>query len=146
VVEAAIAKGAFARALKRQVAVSSELPGRIDGLLREAALGGLAMARKAGLASAGFDKVESELRSRAAIAWISATDAAADGIRKLENAAKAAGGEAEFHRAFNSGEIGAVFDRNPVMHVSLREGGAARTALVHLRRWLAYRAPDKDGD
>lgn len=140
VVEKAVAKAAFGRALKREVSVSKELPEQVESLLRRAAFDALSMARKAGLASAGFDKVEAGLRSGSAIAWISASDAGADGVRKLQNAAKSAQTGSELLRAFNSGEIGAIFGRDPVMHVALRDGGAARNALAKMRRWLAYHA------
>jgi predicted RNA-binding protein YlxR (DUF448 family) len=141
-VEQAVARRLFARALKREVTAPDELAIQVEAQLRQQALSALAIARKAGSLAQGFDQVEAALRSGKARAWISAADAAEDGIRKLRNAAAAAatGQPVEFVQAFGSGEIGSVFGRDALMHVAFLEGGAGEMALASIRKWKNFDA------
>ena len=140
VVEQAVAKRLFARALKRDVTVAGDLADQVAAQLRRAALEALALARKAGLAAPGFDQVEAALRRGSAGAWLSAIDAAEDGVRKLRNAAAAGGAEAELVQAFRADEQGAIFGRDEFHHIALLPGGATDMALGAIRRFLAYDA------
>ena len=79
----AIAKGAFARGLKRPVKVSPELGDMTERLLEQAALDALSMAHKAGRVLTGFSRVEAALDRNDLLALIHARDGAADGVRKL---------------------------------------------------------------
>ncbi len=88
-IEKAIAKKIFARALKRDVKAGPELLALLDRLMSQQLAGMMNMARKAGQFISGATKVDAAVRSGNAIAVFHATDAAADGVRKLDQARKA---------------------------------------------------------
>lgn len=80
-IEKAIAKKLFARALKRDVKAGPELLALLDRLMAQQLAGMMNMARKAGQFISGATKVDAAVRSGNAIAVFHATDAAADGVK-----------------------------------------------------------------
>lgn len=88
-VDQAVKKQIFARALKTDVKALPELGAQVDHLLVTQMTGMMNMARKAGQFLSGTTKVESAVRSGQALAVFHATDAAADGVRKIAQARKA---------------------------------------------------------
>ena len=88
-VEQAVKKQLFARALKTDVKALPELGAQVDRLLVTQLTGMMSMARKAGQFLSGTTKVESAVRSGQALAVFHATDAANDGVRKISQARKA---------------------------------------------------------
>ncbi|EHS52489.1 protein of unknown function DUF448, partial [Rhizobium sp. PDO1-076] len=88
-VEKAVAKKLFARALKKDVKADPDLGAMVDRLLASQLTGMMNLARKAGQFIIGSAKVELAVRSGEALAVFHSTDAAADGIRKIDQARKA---------------------------------------------------------
>jgi predicted RNA-binding protein YlxR (DUF448 family) len=88
-VEQAVKKQLFARALKKDVKALPELGAQVDNLLLTQMTGMMNLARKAGQFLSGTTKVESAVRSGQALAVFHATDAAEDGVRKISQARKA---------------------------------------------------------
>lgn len=88
-VDEAVKKQLFKRALKDDVTAGLELGALVDHLLVKSALGSLGLARKAGQITTGSAKVDAAIRSGEATLVLHSTDAAADGIRKLDQARKA---------------------------------------------------------
>lgn len=89
VLEKAVQKNIFARALKKDVKPSADLADQVDRLLVINMTGMMNMARKAGQFLSGSTKVDNAVRSGEALAVFHATDAAADGVRKVSQARKA---------------------------------------------------------
>jgi hypothetical protein len=86
----------------------------------------------------GFSDVEALLRSARAGLLLHAADAAADGIRKLDQAAHA-GGEAPYRcRAFTSVELSLALGRGNVIHAALEKGGASDAVIAKCRRLDRY--------
>jgi predicted RNA-binding protein YlxR (DUF448 family) len=83
----AVAKQMFARAARRSVKVDPDLPSRVEALAERQCLDLLGLARRAGAAAAGFEKVEAMLRGGGAGVLIGAADGAADGQDKLRRLA-----------------------------------------------------------
>ncbi len=83
-VEQAVKRNVFARGFKRDVRVARDLAAMAERLIERAALDALAIAGKGGRVVAGFAKVEAALREDNVEALIHASDAAADGTRKLD--------------------------------------------------------------
>ena len=79
IVIAAVRQKAFAKSLKRQVSVPADLAGLVERLMARRLAESLSIANKAGLAVAGFAKVEELITRERAAVLIHATDAAADG-------------------------------------------------------------------
>ncbi|MBA4335432.1 MAG: DNA-binding protein [Methylobacterium sp.] len=86
----AVKRRAFERSLKTKVVVPPDLGETIDALMLKDALQALAMANKAGLAQAGFAKVEAVIGSGRCAAVIEASDGAEDGRRKIAQALRRA--------------------------------------------------------
>jgi len=89
IVDRAVQKQLFARALKSGVKALPELGEQVDRLLVSQLSGMMNMARKAGQFVSGNSKVDNAVRSGAALAVFHATDAAPDGVRKISQARKA---------------------------------------------------------
>jgi uncharacterized protein len=88
--EKAIAENAFARAFRGKGSATHDLPELVDRLLEKSALEALSLANKAGKVVSGFTRVEAALRAENIAVLVHASEAAADGVRKLDAAAYAA--------------------------------------------------------
>jgi hypothetical protein len=81
----------FTRGFNEPVLVAPGLAGRTEERMLAGLIGAIGMARKAGTVVTGFAKVDAAIASGAAIGIIHASDAAEDGVRKLESAAQRRG-------------------------------------------------------
>ncbi len=134
-------KGAFNRGFKANVRVDAALASEVDAMLERDALGSLAMANKAGAVTAGFAKVESALGAGQVAALLHAREAADDGCRKLDAAARRRGNEPPPGVELFSGEqLDLALGRVNVIHAALAAGPAGKAFLERCRRLTAYRA------
>ncbi len=85
-VDRAVGKKLFGRALRAEVHAPADLGEEIDRLLVADLLGMIGLARKAGQFVGGAAKVDHAVRAGGAVAVFHATDAAADGVRKIDQA------------------------------------------------------------
>lgn len=143
-VAAAVEARAFAKSLKRAVAVSPDLPQLVETLFVRRTLEALSLANKAGLVTTGFEKVEALIGSGRAAALVQGADAAADGKHKLDRKFAA------IQR--DSGKAGPVVDwltieqlslaigRSNVVHAALKQGGATQRFLREAERLRRYRS------
>lgn len=144
------AKRLFAKGFKADAPADPALPDQVEALLEQAALGAIAMARKAGLVVTGFAKVEAALAGRAALAGlIHAADASDDGIRKLSGAAVRArseqggsGSGPAVIREFTTAQLDLAMGRSNVVHAALLSGGAAQNVLERVRALRVYRSEE----
>lgn len=88
-VDEAVKRKIFARGLKQSIIAQDDLGALVDQLLTRSALGSLALARKSGAVVSGSAKVDAAIRSGKAALVLHATDAAPDGVRKLDQARRA---------------------------------------------------------
>jgi len=86
----AMAKQLFARAARKPVKVDADLPAQVERLVERQCLDTIGLARRAGAAVAGFDKVEALLRKGLVGALVEAVDGAADGRDRLRRLAPGA--------------------------------------------------------
>ena len=135
IVTAAVKKRLFQRAARAQVTVEDDLPDRVEALLARRAIDLLGLARRAGLAVAGFAKVEAALRGKSAAALLAASDGSADGRRKLEALAPAL----PRVEALSAAELGAGFGRESLVHAALKRGPLAESLLAEARRLAGFR-------
>lgn len=124
-IEKAAARGLFARGFRRQVSVSPDLADMVESLLTRRLIEAISLARKAGLAVAGFEKVKARLGAGPVAALLAARDGAADGRRRLA----ALAGDAPVLALLDAGELGLAFGRDSVVHAALGAGGAANRVL-----------------
>ena len=136
IVERAVAKRVFARAARRPVVVAPELPDRVESLLARRCIDGLGLARRAGLAVAGFDKVCEALRRHRAGLLLSALDGAEGGRGKLAALAR----DLPQASVLTAAELGAAFGRERIVHAALADGPLCRRLWFDLIRLAGLRA------
>jgi predicted RNA-binding protein YlxR (DUF448 family) len=152
VVAEAVRRHHFGRGFRRDVRVAPSLVAGTESLLVRNAVEALAIAAKAGQVISGFSKVEAALQNwheRSSIAaLIHASDGAADGIRKLDAAARQNlaiyGESAEFPTvtALTSAELDLALGRSNVVHAALLAGPASKTFLSRSQILVRYRSAD----
>lgn len=141
----AIRRKLFGRGFRREVRVSPTFADDLDRLLVTSAVEALAMAGKAGQAVTGFEKVKDALAARQAVALIHASDGAADGIRKLDAAARQfAEGTREADplqviSVLASADLDLALGRSNVIHAALLAGPASKTFLSRSQTLVRYR-------
>jgi len=112
-------KGLFARGAKQAVTVSDTLVNDVETQLAKRLIDGISMARKAGSAVAGFEKVKDWLGKDEARILFQASDGSERGKSKLH----APGGRGSFFEVLSASELGLSFGRERVIHAALGFGG-----------------------
>jgi uncharacterized protein len=140
-------KNLFSRAARQPVKVPDGLADLVETLVRQRTVELLSMARKAGDAVTGYEKVKDWLVKGQAATLIQASDGSERGKTKLH----APEGERGFVGCLTAGEIGLAFGRERAIHAALAAGGL-RTRVVEeaaklagLRGLLASQAGGNDG-
>ena len=129
-IERAVAKKLFARALKTDVKAAPDLGAVVERLLAADLVGMMNMARKAAQFVSGASKVDAAVRAGAAIAVFHASDAAADGVRKIDQSRKAwkfgTGAEDDIpsFQLFTGAELDEVMGQNAFIHACALAGQA----------------------
>lgn len=109
------------RAARCRVSVPDDLADRVERLLAARCLETIGLARRAGQAVAGFEKVREWLRAGRGHVIVCAADAGSDGRRRLA----ALGVKAARIEALRGDELGAAFGRDRSVFVVLAEGRLA---------------------
>ena len=117
--ETAMKKGLFARAAKQTVTVPETLVADVETLLVRRLIDGVSMARKAGRAIAGYEKVRDWLGKEDARILFQASDGSERGKSKLH----APGGRGSYFEVLTASELGLSFGRERVIHAALGFGG-----------------------
>ena len=144
-VDKAVAKKLFARALKADVKAAADLGETVETLLGQQLMQMMNMARKAGQFVTGSAKVDAAVRSGAAIAVFHATNAAEDGVRKIDQARKAwhLGMETEEEipsfRLFSEDEMEGVMGQNTFIHAAVLAGQAGEGVVKRAKMLEQYR-------
>ncbi|WP_018899112.1 RNA-binding protein [Rhizobium sp. 2MFCol3.1] len=144
-VDKAVAKKSFARALKTDVKAAADLGETVDKLLMQQLMQMMNMARKAGQFITGASKVDAAIRSGAALAVFHATDAAADGVRKIDQARKAwhLGMETEeeipSYKLFSESEMEGLMGQNAFIHAAVLAGQAGEGVVKRAKMLEQYR-------
>lgn len=142
-IERAVAKNAFARALKTKVLVPHDFVGTVEERLASTAIGAVAMARKAGNATSGAMQVDKAVRAGKALAVLHSTQAAPDGVRKIDQARRATvhlgGPETETFALFDAEQMGLAFGDGNVIHAAVLDGGAGHAALRRIKQLAKFR-------
>lgn len=136
IVERAVAKRVFARAARRPVEVPHELADRVEALLVRRCCDTLGLARRAGLAVAGFERVREAVRRGDAALLLLALDGAEAGRKKLAGVAR----EIASATVLSADELSAAFARERAVFVAVGPGPLSSRLLVDLRRLAGFRA------
>jgi len=133
-------KTALARAFKSgDVKAPADLGERIEAALRQQALARLGLEARAGNLLTGSEKIEVAARRGEVHMLLHASDAGEDGNRKLDQAWRVGGGQAQglvfpLDRAILALALG----RQNVVHIALTDRAAAARVGHALRRWGAF--------
>ncbi len=134
VINTACDKNRFAKAARAKIKVPSDLADRVEGLLARRCLDLIGLARRAGQAVSGFEKVETWLKSgKPAGVLLAAVDGAEDGRAKVRSWA----GKSPVIVALTGDELGQAFARERAVHVVLAPGQLANKLLVNAGRLKA---------
>jgi hypothetical protein len=140
ILETAIGKGHFSRAARQQVAVPETLLQEVERQLAQRVIGLIALARKAGLAVCGFEKVKGWLAGGAVVrVLLQASDGSERGKSKLWTPTGA-----RYFGCLTAQELGLAFGRQSVIHGALATGGLSNRVVEEASKLRAVR--DIDGD
>jgi len=132
-VEQAVARKAFARAAKRAVTVPAELPALLERLVLQRALDLLSLARRAGAAVSGLEKVK---QAQVGLMLL-ARDAGKDAKSRVRGLA----GGAPILAAFDAAELGSAFGRDEAVFVAMSKGRLAEKLMIEAERLAGLRMP-----
>lgn len=134
IVDRAVAEGAFARAARAPAKAPADLADRVELLLRTRCLDLVAMARRAGDAVAGFEKVRAAAGKPLGV-LLTAADAGDDVERRVRALAT---GDLPEIRTFSGDELGAVFGRDRTVHIALAPGKLAERLIEETGRLSGF--------
>ena len=131
VLERALQRSAFNRAARAQLAVPEGMTDRVTALALRRCIHMIGLARRAGQAVAGFEKVRAWLREGRAGLLLAARDGAADGRGKLIGLADGV----PVLGMLASEALGEAFGRETTVHAAIAPGGLARRIAAETRRY-----------
>ncbi len=135
--ETAVKKGGFARAAKAPVTLPDDLVGLVEQLLARRLVDLVSLARKAGLAVAGFERVKDWLAQGRAKVLLQANDGSERGKGKLWTPE---GGR--YFSVLSASELGLAFGREHVIHGALAAGGLTTRVVEEAAKLSGFRKLD----
>jgi predicted RNA-binding protein YlxR (DUF448 family) len=136
VLNTALTRNLFARAARGPVAADAGLADQVEGLLARRCLELLGLARRAGLAVTGFEKVRTMLGAGKAALLITAAGAAPGGRTKL----RAMAPDVTAIGVLESDELAAALGRGHVVHVAVAQSPLADRIVIEIGRLEGMRA------
>ncbi|AMY71697.1 RNA-binding protein [Frigidibacter mobilis] len=138
--EKAAKKGLFARAAKAPVIVPPDLVDRVEAMLADRVVHLVSLARKAGGAVTGFEKVKEWLAQGRAKVLLQASDGSERGKTKLWTPP---GGR--YFGCLTAQELGLAFGREHAIHGALAAGGLARRVVEEAAKLSGLRSKAIEG-
>jgi predicted RNA-binding protein YlxR (DUF448 family) len=140
-IEKAAARGLFSRAARQPVRVPDGLADTVEALLVRRVVELLSLARKAGGAVTGYEKVKDWLKKDQAAVLIQASDGSERGRDKL----RPPRGEGSLIGCLSAGEMGLAFGRERAIHAALAAGGLTARVVEEAARLDGLRSARPDG-
>jgi uncharacterized protein len=135
IVERAVAKRLFARAARQPVVVPPEFAERCETLLARRCRDMLGLARRAGMAVAGYERVGEAVRRGNAALLLFALDGAEAGRRRMASAARGITAAS----VLDAAELSGVFGRERVTFVAVGPGSLCSRLQIELARLAGLR-------
>ena len=135
--EKAIAKRLFARGLKAPVMVPEGLAAEVERQIARRVVDLISLARKSGLAVAGYEKVKGWLDTEVAEVLIQAVDGSGRGKSKLSTPHYG-----RYIGWLTADELGMAFGRQTVIHAALGSGGLTKRVVEEAQRLKGLRKTD----
>jgi predicted RNA-binding protein YlxR (DUF448 family)/ribosomal protein L30E len=136
ILESAFAKRSFAKAARRSISMAPGLADRVEALLVTRCCEALGLARRSGLAVAGFEKVRDSVRSRKAGVLLVALDGAEGSRRKV----RALAHDLPVVIALTAAEMGAIFGRDHVVNVAVGGGRLSSRLVADAQKVAGFRS------
>ena len=137
--ERACARNLFAKAAKAPLRVPEDLPARVEALLSRRCLDLIGLAKRAGQAVSGYQRVASLLASGGVAVLLAAVDTAEDGRRKLRAAARTQDPAPRVVEVFTAEELGRALGHAARAHVAIAPGGFAERLAMEAARLSGLR-------
>lgn len=134
-IDKAVKKNLFSRAARQPVKVPEGLADLVEILVLQRTVDLLSMARKAGEAVTGYEKVKDWLVKGTAATLIQASDGSERGKTKLH----APDGANSFIGCLSAGEIGLAFGRERAIHAALAAGGLRSRVVMEAAKLAGLR-------
>ena len=134
-VNTALERGLFSKAARRKLSAPADLAAMVERLLLARMIETIGLARRAGQALTGFEKVRAELKAGRGAVVLAASDGASDGREKIA----ALSGGCPVVAVLNAAELGAAFGRENAVHAVLSSGRLADRLLVDAGRLAGFR-------
>jgi predicted RNA-binding protein YlxR (DUF448 family) len=135
--EKAVAKGLFARAAKQPVRLPDDLVNTVEAQLAHRLIDLIALARKSGLAVAGFEKVKDWLNKEDVKVLLQSSDGSERGKSKLWTPEGA-----RYVGWLTTQELGQAFGRETVVHAAIGAGGLAPRVVEEAARLKGLRVSE----
>jgi uncharacterized protein len=136
IVDRAVAKRVFSRAARRPITIPSALADHIEALLAQRCTDAVGLARRAGLAVAGYERVGEAIRDGKSSVLLAALDGAEGGRRKLARLGRGL----PLVCVLSAAEIGAAFGREHVVNASLGASPLSRRLVSDAQKLAGFRA------
>jgi predicted RNA-binding protein YlxR (DUF448 family) len=133
--------GHFARAARGPVKVPPDLSATLQAGLSRRCSDTLGLARRAGQAVAGFQKVREWLRAGRVGLIVQAADGSADERARLLGHHGTGAGAVPVATPLDAAALGAVFGRDHVVHVAIAPGRLAEALRIEAARLAGLTAP-----
>jgi predicted RNA-binding protein YlxR (DUF448 family) len=128
-------KNLFARAARAQVTVPADLVDRVEGLLVRRCLDTIGLARRAGQAVSGYERVSEWLRAGRGGVLLAAADGAPAACAKM----RAAGPDVPVVELFSGDELGMTAGRERTVHLVIAPGKLAQGIRREAARLSGFR-------
>ena len=135
IVDRAVTKRVLARAAGAEIAVPPDLADRIEALLTRRCLDLVGLARRAGRAVVGFEKVKAALERGDVALVLQAADGSPEQRAKL----KPRSASIPVVALFSGAELAEVFGRDTAVHVAVGQGGIADRLARDCARLSGFR-------
>ena len=135
--EQAVKKNLFSRAAKEPVTVPADLVEQVEALIAKRLVDLIALARKSGLAVAGFEKVKDRLARGDVKVLLQSSDGSDRGKTKLWTPEGA-----RYVGWLTTEELGRAFGRETVVHAAIGAGGLAPRVVEEAARLKALRVSE----
>jgi predicted RNA-binding protein YlxR (DUF448 family) len=145
-ITAACKRNLFAKAARAPLTVPEDLADQVERLLLRRCLELLGLARRAGLAVAGHEKVKSWLSAGRAGLLIQAVDGADEGRRRLRALARAADPDLRVVELFTAEELGRALGQGAWVHVAVAPGGMSERLVAEAARLAGLRGQTDPAD
>ena len=133
--ERAAAKRLFSRAARRPISVPAELAGRIESVLAQRCCDGIGLARRAGLAVAGFEKVRASVRAGKIALLFEALDGAQGGRGKI----RALAPDLPLAAVLTAAEMVTIFGRDHVVNIAIGDSPLSSRLMTVAQKIAGFR-------